>query len=227
MKELFKQLIENNPCEATVKLVYKCLYNEIILLHMLPGSKINLSKISNELNVSGTTVRDAAALLLKDDLVKMQSNQGFFVRELNIVELRDITAARKIIEPDAAKLLCEKITKEQIDIFNNLLILMDNTVKKSDYSEYKKLDEAFHRTIINFCGNESIITMYNSIVDTIKRYALFATVNLYKKDTAYINTSFRQHRNIVKSLENSLIDNIGILLRNHIDNDERSINLYI
>lgn len=227
MKELLKQLIENNPSESTVKLVYNCLYNEIILLHMLPGSKMNLLKISNELNVSGTTVRDAAMMLLKDGLVKILSNKGFFVSELNIAELRDICAARKIIEPNAAKLLCEKITKEQIDIFNNLLTLMDNTVKKSDYSEYKKLDEAFHRTIINFCGNESIIIMYNGIVDTIKRYALYAAVNLYKKDTSYIHTSFRQHCNIVKSLENSLIDNIGILLRNHIDSDERVINLYI
>ncbi|NMC57754.1 MAG: GntR family transcriptional regulator [Eubacteriaceae bacterium] len=227
MKKLFIQLIENNPSEATVKLVYKCLYNEIIMLNMPPGSKMNLSKISNELNVSGTTVRDAAMMLLKDELVIMQSNQGFFVSNLNIKELRDIICARKIIEPDAAKLLCEKITNEQIEIFHNLLTLMDNAVNKGDYSEYKKLDEAFHRTIINFCGNESIILMYNSIVDTMKRYALFAAAKAYKKDAAYINTSFRQHYNIVKSLENSLIDNIGILIKNHIDNDERAINLHI
>lgn len=227
MKELFKQLIENNPSESTVKLVYKCLYNEIILLHMQPGAKMNLSKISNELNVSGTTVRDAAMMLLKDNLVQMRSNQGFFVSKLNMKEWQDITAARKIIEPNAAKLLCEKITGEQIEIFYDLVALMENCLNKNDYTEYYNLDEVFHKSIVNFCGNEYVIMMYDSIFDYIKRYALYAaSYSSNKKDSSKILASIRQHRNIIKSLESTMIDNVEILIKIHIDYCNEMINLY-
>ena len=220
MKELLKQLIENNPSEATVRLVYKCLYNEIILLHMLPGSKINLSKISNELNVSGTTVRDAAIMLLKDDLVNMRSNQGFFVNKLNIKEFTDIITAKKIIEPNAAKILCENITSVQINAFKNLLLFMETALKKNDYREYINLDIIFHKSIVDLCGNEYINAMYTSIFDIIKRYKLYLSKYL-NKDNSDLKISLRQHTNIVKCFENTNIENAYSLSKIHIENCEK------
>ena len=111
MKHLFRKLIEENPSEPTVKIVYKCLYKNIISLHLLPGSKINLSKISEELNISRTTVRDAAFLLSTNTkLVELRSNQGFFVSNLNIKEMNDVCVSMTIIEVGSAQILCEKIT---------------------------------------------------------------------------------------------------------------------
>ena len=227
MRKLFKQLIENNPIDSIVKLIYRCLYNEIIVLHLPPGSKLNLLKISNELNVSGTTVRDAATMLLKDDLVEMRCNQGFFVSKLNIKELSDIMAARKIIESNAVKLLCEKISEEQINILQNIVALMENSLNKEKYNDFVKLDEVFHQTIINFCDNEFIIMMYNSIADNIKRYGFYLAMNLIKTDNTKFQKSYRQHLNIVKSLKNSMIENSYILIKNHLDECEKLFNYVI
>ena len=44
MNSQFKDLLNKNPNESSLKLVYKYLYRQIISLSMLPGAKINITK---------------------------------------------------------------------------------------------------------------------------------------------------------------------------------------
>lgn len=213
MKQLFKKLIKENPSDPTVKIVYKCLYKEIISLHLLPGSKINLSKISEELNVSRTTVRDAAILLSTNTkLVQMHSNQGFFVSNLNMKEMDDICTSMTIIEVGAAQILCEKITQEQINFLIDLTKKMNCYLNENNLYEFAQLDIAFHKSIINLCENKFISTMYNKISDIVERYLSYIT---YIKNTNDFHIIIRNHNMIVHSLENSLIHNVELAIKMH------------
>lgn len=219
MKQLFKKLIEENPLEPTVKIVYKCLYKEIISLHLLPGSKINLSKISEELDVSRTTVRDAAILLSTNTkLVKMQSNQGFFVSNIDLVEMDNICTCRTIIETGAARILCEKITSEQIKFFYDLANNMNICVHENKLKEYANIDILFHKSIIDFCENKFVSKMYYKISDLISRY-IFYTV--YFKNINDFAPLLRHHNIIVHSLENSLINDVDLAIRKHCSDSQK------
>ncbi|MEL7569583.1 MAG: GntR family transcriptional regulator [Eubacteriaceae bacterium] len=213
MKQLFKKLIEENPLEPTVKIVYKCLYKEIISLRLLPGSKINLSKISEELNVSRTTVRDAAILLSSNTkLVKMHSNQGFFVSNLNLNEMEEICTAMKIIEIGAAQILCEKIACEQLIFLVDLTNKMSNYLKENDLYGFTQLDILFHKSIIELCENKFISAMYRKISDIVERYLSYITFLKNKNDFL---TIIRNHNMIINSLENSLINNVESAIQMH------------
>lgn len=213
MEQLFKELIKVNPLEPTVKIVYKCLYKEIISLRLLPGSKINLSKISEELNISRTTVRDAAILLSSNTkLVKMHSNQGFFVSNLNLKEMEDICTAMKIIEIGAAQILCEKIACEQIAFLVDLTKKMDDYLKENNLYGFTRLDVSFHKSIIELCENKFISAMYSKISDIVERYLSYITFLKNKND---FHTIIRNHNMIINSLENSLINNVEAAIQIH------------
>jgi DNA-binding GntR family transcriptional regulator len=211
MKQLFKKLVEECPMESTVKLVYKCLHKQIISLDLHPGSKINLSKISEELNVSRTTVRDAALMLSNTGLVEIRTNQGFFVSRLNTKEMNEIYTSRAIIETGAAQVLCEIITEEQITFFYNILNDMNLSIQNNDLREFARLDGLFHKSIIDFCGNKFIINMYGKIWDTMERYISYATY----LEISELMQLFSQHKVIVHSLEHSLIKNIELIIDKH------------
>lgn len=213
MEKLFKELIKVNPLEPTVKIVYKCLYKEIISLRLLPGSKINLSKISEELNISRTTVRDAAILLSSNTkLVKMHSNQGFFVSSLNLNEMEEICTAMKIIEIGAAQILCEKIACEQIEFLVDLTKKMNQFLKENNLYGFTQLDILFHKSIIGLCENKFISAMYSKISDIVERYLSYITFLKNKNDFHKI---LRNHNMIINSLENSLINNVESAIQIH------------
>ena len=213
MKQLFKKLIEDNPLEPTVKIVYKCLYKEIISLRLLPGSKINLSKISEELSISRTTVRDAAILLSTNTkLVQMHSNQGFFVSNLNIKEMEDICTSLKIIEIGAAQILCEKIAQEQIMYLIDLSTKMNSYLNENNLYDFTQLDILFHKLIIDLCENKFISAMYSKISDIVERYLSYIAFIKNKND---FHTIIRNHNMIINSLENSLINNVELAIQMH------------
>lgn len=222
MNQHFRDLLDKYPNESSLKLVYKYLYREIISLDMRPGLKLNLAKLAGELNVSRTTVRDAVLLLTDEHLVYKTSDNKFYVSELKTTEMKNIYAARKIIESGAAQILCELITDDQIHIFRSLLEEMKKVIDCVDYEEFSKLDMIFHRNIVTFCENEFVISMYEHISDQINRYINYTSFNDYPKNRSpYMPMILRQHSMIVNSLEHGLPENVTYLIHKHFTDAEK------
>ncbi len=222
MIQSFRELLDKNPAESSLKLVYKYLYREIISLSMPPGAKINHTKIANDLDVSRSTVRDAVLMLAKANLIEQLPNQGFCVSHLNKKEMSDLYTTRKIIESGAAKILCETITKSQIDYFHSLLLDMERTIEETDFETFAQLDCAFHKAIVEFCGIPYIISMYDSIADIILRYIAFTayTPQNTKPQTPIM---LRHHKMIVTSFEYGMTENVVNLIDKHFNDAEKSL----
>jgi len=221
MIQNFRDLIDKNPAESITKLVYKYIYNEIISLSMPPGAKINHTKLANDLEVSRTTVRDAVLLLMNSNLVEPLPNQGFRVSPLKIKEMSEIYATRKIIETGAAKILCEKITNEQTEHFNNLLHRMKEVTEQQDYESFAILDSEFHKCIIKFCSNQYIISMYKSIEDIIFRYIAYTA---YPQNISpHTPLMLRQHFMIFTSIQLGMTENAVNVLEKHFTDAEKSL----
>ena len=58
---------KNTRKRGTSDIVYKSLKNEILHLHLLPGSAVSEIETSNKYNVSRTPVRDAFKALANND----------------------------------------------------------------------------------------------------------------------------------------------------------------
>lgn len=227
MYKAFFDLITKYPSEPIVKLVYKYLYWEIISLRMAPGTKINMAKLAEELDVNRSTVRDAILMLVEDNLVYSQQNQGYYVSYLNIKEMNDMYYARKYIESGAVRILCEIITPPQIRKFKQLLEQMEITTANEDHMQFSALDSKFHELIVEYCGNNYFIKFYKTLVDIIKRYISFTSFTALNSDSTDNMTStllplmIRQHSMIVNSLELGLPDNAVTVLENHFNDAVR------
>jgi DNA-binding GntR family transcriptional regulator len=224
MNPRFKELVEKNPSESSLKLVYKYLYREIISLSMSPGAKINHTKIAHDLDVSRTTVRDAVLMLLNANLVEPLPNQGFRVSHLKVKEMGELYATRKIIESGAAKILCEKISKDQIQKLHLLIKDMELSLTEKDYEAFAYLDSAFHRSIVEFCSIPYLVSMYQSIADIISRYIAFtAYINNPTNITPQTPLMLRQHSMILTSLELGMTENVANIIEKHFVDAEKSL----
>lgn len=226
MNPQFQELLTKNPQESSLKLVYKYLYHQIISLAILPGAKINITKIAKELEVSRTTVRDAVSLLVDTTLVEPQPNQGFSVKKLNIKEMSELYATRRIIETGAAKILCEKITPDQIHTLHTQVSAMEQALLENDYELFAVLDCTFHQSIVTFCDNQFVISAYASIFDFIFRYIAYTAYLNYDYDRATIPSTsimLRHHKMIALALENGMSDNVATVIDRHFTEAEKSL----
>ncbi len=227
MKQTFRDFIKKTPFEPIVKLVYKYLYWEIISLKMAPGTKINMAKLAEELDVNRSTVRDAILMLVESNLVNSLPNQGYSVSYLNVKEMNDMYYARKCIESGAVRILCEIITRPQIAKFKELLEQMEITTANEDHMQFSALDCEFHKLIVEYCCNNFLIKFYQEIADIVKRYISYTSyTTIFSDSTDNMTCSqlpllIRQHAMIVNSLELGLPDNAVTVLENHFNDAVR------
>lgn len=78
------------------------LRRRILAGEVRPGTALREEHLSDELNVSRNTLREAFKLLRAEGLVVQQPNRGTQVRALTASDVNDILTARRVLEPEAA-----------------------------------------------------------------------------------------------------------------------------
>ena len=87
-KHQLKKYMSANPDAKLRDLVTELIYNEIINLHIRPGTKLNINQIASSLGISRTPVAEAISVLSERGFVVSKAGQvGSFVLELNLPDM--------------------------------------------------------------------------------------------------------------------------------------------
>lgn len=125
----------------------------------LPGER----ELAERFNVSRVTIREAEIALEAQGLIAIKTGSGVYVLArsgtdpigLPNVTAFELTAARAVIEAEAAALACAHITDAQIDELEDLIVSMSRPAKGADM-EGEDADKAFHLGIARISGNPVI-----------------------------------------------------------------------
>ncbi len=216
-KQQIDAYIKINPFQSVKHLVYDVILEEITALNLKPDEKLNISKISEDLDVSRTPVREALLMLCEEGFVKKNSEQGFSVRKLDFAEISQIHFARTTLESKAAFLCAQQENCPNI-------ILMRKLANK-DFKLYENYniiandDDEFHNLMVLSCGNKYIIDYYNQIKSKIKKKKKIVMLNLIKNnqhDT--IQNVAYSHKAVVNSIRLNMPQYAEKETENHINN---------
>ncbi|NSW89240.1 MAG: GntR family transcriptional regulator [Firmicutes bacterium] len=154
-----------NPLGARV---FKRLQNDIINGKYQPGDYLVETKLSKELGVSRTPIREALKQLELEGLVKSIPGKGVVVQGISNKDIEDIYTIRMMIEGLAARWAAENITQEELEELKEILELEEfYTLKGRNTSNLLKLDSRFHDIL--FRASKSRPLMY--ILSTFHHYA--------------------------------------------------------
>lgn len=144
--------------------IYNHLRTKLLAGELPPGARLDYKKISTEMGVSTTPVREAMGKLASEGLVDLVPRAGAIVRKLGAQEAVQLYGVREAIETYAAVKAAEKISDARLENLESLLIKMRSLITKSfspatklmtgeNLSEFLQSDLAFHMTIIEAAGN--------------------------------------------------------------------------
>lgn len=196
----------------------------IIEKRFLPGEKLpNEIDLSQELEISRTTLREAVRILAANGVVEIRRGVGTFVREgfqiddkqgissLAAVrtDIRDLYEMRLIVEPEAAYYAAMRASEEEIEHILQLGKKIETEI--TEEKDRTQTERNFHRAIAKASHNEFMTRLLPVIYQAIDK-----GVQLSIKKTKAVSDTVQDHRAIMEFLQKRNGEGARSAMRIHI-----------
>ena len=157
--------------ERTSDRLYEMIVDEGIYL---PGSKLpNENELSEKLQVSRTTLREAISFLVAQGVLEIRRGRGTFVAEdlsgssLDMTALatirsrdraRDLFEMRLIFEPATVELVCQRASDEELAMIRKKAERVERIAAED--GDWPLADQEFHWAIVKASHNEYMRRLY-------------------------------------------------------------------
>ena len=158
------------------------------------GEIITESKLSAELGVSRTPIREALRRLSQEHLIE-ESGKGSVVIGINEKDLDDIFLIRKQIECLAAELAAVSHTPEKLAELKEALELQEFYLFKKDAEHIKHMDNKFHQILYMLTGST---VFYDTLVPLHKKIQKYRKASVQSGSRA--EASVQEHRKIYEAI---------------------------
>ncbi|MCD8104927.1 MAG: GntR family transcriptional regulator [Lachnospiraceae bacterium] len=176
--------------------VFQTLRQAILRGEISPGERLMEIHLAQKLGVSRTPVREAIRMLELEGLVTTVPRKGTVVAEITISDLEDVLEVRQALEALAVRLVCKRITKEQLAQMKCLATDFRETLNRDDVVACAEADMKFHDAIYDATGNKRLIQILNNLWEQMYRYRME-----YLKDKDSHQILVEEHEEILRALE--------------------------
>jgi len=180
------------------------------------GARISDKKIAADLGVSRTPVREALVQLQSEGLVTMRPQSGTYVFDLSADDVRQICAARAILETGALRLGAGDVPADDLARLGLLVGRASIALSDGDLAHCDRLDCAFHEALVAISGNTYLIKAYARIADSLR-----ALRQRMPRNAERMARAIEQHRHIVDLWAAGRIDHAATELAAHFVHVER------
>ena len=177
-----------------------------------PGTHLVETELSDALQISRGTLREAMRQLQQEGLISVTGDRGrLSVRHLDAKEIKDIFNVRAALESLAARELCALPDRAgAVAILRKAVAEMERWAV-ANLEDRIEADLKFHRTMCQLTGNETLLHSWTSLEGSIRMSIMFAGV-----DRAIKNMDVKRHSELVDAIESGDADTAETAVRDHM-----------
>jgi len=143
--------------------VYTAIKEMISNHRFQPGARLNVEKISKELEVSRTPVWEAVRRLQQEGLLENIPYRGVFMAEMTLERALELYQVREALEGLAARLAALYANEKLIEKMGETLENQIKVIEKGDLVGYSRTDFDFHGLIHKMSRNSVLQEMLESL----------------------------------------------------------------
>lgn len=197
--------------------VFDHLENDILSGKYQRGEILTESKLSAELGVSRTPIREALRRLEQEHIIE-ESGKGSVVIGINEKDLEDIFMIRKSLECQVAALAAKNRTEEQLKQLREALEFQEFYLNKKDPDQIKLMDSRFHETLYKLSGSTAF---YDTLVPPHKKIQKYRRASVANSSRA--EASVAEHRKIYEAIESQNTALAAKYASEHVENAYKHI----
>ena len=187
------------------------LRQQIFARQLEPGSWIDEQKLAADYGISRTPLREALKVLAAEGLVTMKVRRGAYVTEMSADDVRQIYHLLGLLESDAAGVVAQRASTEQIQELRALHDKLEKQVRQRD--AFFATNEQFHIRLLQMSGNrwlEQTVHDLRKVMKLNRHHSLFRQGRLAE--------SLAEHREVMQAIERRDAEGAVRLMRRHFDN---------
>lgn len=185
----------------------------IIEGYLEPGSRIDETRLIEQLEVSRTPFREALRTLAAEGLVIIRPSRGAVVRKLTPQDVFSMLEVLAHLEKLAGKLTCERASDDEIAALIALHEEMLELYEKRERLAYYKLNQEFHSRLSELSANETLQDMQRNIQARLKRIRFIGN-----RKPDYWAAAVAEHEQMAEALSRRDGDELGEIMACHLMN---------
>jgi DNA-binding GntR family transcriptional regulator len=192
--------------------VREALLEAILDGRLRQGAPLVERELSTWLGVSKTPIREALKQLRSSGLVVATAYQGMSVRTLDAGTVRDVSGARSVVEPEAARQAVVSRGARPAAAARPALEEAAALLEAGQPAQLGLINRRFHRELYAECGNELLI----DFLDKLQGLNAFIATAGWRASATY-ESEWREHSAVLSAYEAGDAELAARLLRDHIE----------
>ncbi|MEI6238972.1 MAG: GntR family transcriptional regulator [Planctomycetia bacterium] len=193
---------------------------EIFRGHLPPGTRLITQKLSKQLGISATPLREALVELEAIGMVEISHNRGAVAAPFGPEQLRGIYQVRRVLESEAARGAFGRIDRQMLETLREEFVAYARRRSKSAawLRSAMEADGRLHSTIAAACGSPRLareIDRYALLMQTIS--AAIGNRHHSQEDAV------REHIAIIDALLSGTREDCGRAMAKHIDSTAKRV----
>ena len=197
--------------------VSRIIKNRIFDLEFKPGERLIVETLSQEIQVSMTPIREGLKELVSKGLVNYDG-KSYSVFNPTPDEIMSILVIRRYLEQLATSLAAKKMSDEKIDKLISDLSTFATSNRTSRSSELIRLDQVFHRSILEGAGNERLLSMLETIQEQCWLIRHWGFAQSYNVNIA--EATIADHLAIIQAIKDRKPEEAEALMKTHLMQSE-------
>jgi DNA-binding GntR family transcriptional regulator len=199
------------------EVVFETLREAIIGGVLRPGERLMEIQLAEELGVSRTPVREAIRKLELEGFVVMIPRKGAYVSDISYKDIADIFEIRGALEQLAAGLACERITEEELENLERLLVQKKECIDGEDVEGMVEIDTQFHEALYRASRNDRLVQIVSNLREQIQRFRSTSLAS-----PGRMREAWEEHEKLVEAISERNIPLAQQLASEHIEFAENS-----
>jgi DNA-binding GntR family transcriptional regulator len=214
---------------SLVDMVTDKIRNNIYSGKYLPGKKLVVRELSEELKVSHTPIKEALNRLVSEGYVVAPPRKSMMVREYSNMEFMNDCEIRMMIEFYCAEEIMEYARKNPFLLecleksWQEMERLIDGTEDIS-YVVWVEDETAFHRSYMKGCGNAKLYELYCQLDSNKQSFLLYVKNNKIPLAADHFKLNNKEHRDIIDAVREGDVQQFRKAVYEHL---VRSCAMYV
>ena len=196
---------------STADVVFDHLFEEIVSLRLLPGTKISEAEVARRFGVSRQPIRDAFRRLGSMNLLSIRPQRATVVRRFSLSEIQNTRFLRLAVELEVIERACTHWSEANAAALEESIDAQKAALAVSDTAQFHNLDYDFHRLI---CEASNLPLAFQTI-ESCKRHVDRLCVLSLSRDEERQDI-LAEHINISDALIEGDAPRARALLRQHL-----------
>jgi DNA-binding GntR family transcriptional regulator len=200
-----KKVIQRQSLTEQIKTI---LIDRIVDGTLTPGDRLKELQIADEFGTSQAPVREAIRSLHALGYVEHIPHVGALIKTFTAKEIEEAHQVREALEGHCLILANVELTTLVVELTQHT-DTMHEAMTKGDIKTFSMADNRFHRTIVEFSGNKSMLEIWDSLRMQLQVIATIGEASMP------LEKLYALHPPIVASLKHMHREHAGRFLADH------------